>query len=252
MRIGRLDLHKAVFVIIVPRHLDDLVAQQRCSSLHLGPAQVEVAVFEAQLLIDVAVFHNFKGRRFGGRQNAQLACQNFHGRRSAGRSLTTCRARTVPHTASTYSAAHGKRLVGQLARSCRLVKNAAAPWPVRSRRSIKISPPRSRCLLHPPADGRLCVRYPCVRNCPQYLVRLSPAMVSIIPALLPFLSSNWAPARSAAAGARVTAVLATSAACSQRANRASFSPSSAASKDSPFCMSLSGDAARYPLHFGPQ
>ena len=69
--VRRLDLDKAVLVKIVVRHLDDLVAADDFA-LHVGPAQVEIAVFQAGILLDVGVLHDFERRGFRLCQHAQF------------------------------------------------------------------------------------------------------------------------------------------------------------------------------------
>ena len=69
---GRLDLEEAVSVVVVVRRLDDLMAHQN-GVLHLAAAQVEVAVFEPQLLLDVGLVGDLKGRGLRLREDAQVA-----------------------------------------------------------------------------------------------------------------------------------------------------------------------------------
>ena len=78
---GRFNLQEALAVKVVAGELGDLVAQHDIA-LHVGPAQVEVAVFQADFLVCARVFLNFKRRRFRGGQDAQLGCAHLdHSRR---------------------------------------------------------------------------------------------------------------------------------------------------------------------------
>ena len=55
------DLDESVLIEIVPSDFGDAVAHQNIA-LQIGAAQVQIAVFQPQLFIDVAILHNFKGR----------------------------------------------------------------------------------------------------------------------------------------------------------------------------------------------
>ena len=74
---GRFDLHKAVFVEVVPCDLRHLVPQENVS-LQIGTAQVEVAVFQSRQLRRVAVLDNLKGRRFACGQHTQILYLQLH------------------------------------------------------------------------------------------------------------------------------------------------------------------------------
>ncbi len=70
---GSLDLHEAALVEVVPDRLGDAVAQQQRSGC-LGPTQVEVAVLEPQLLVDLAGVDaavDQERRRLGAGQHLQ-------------------------------------------------------------------------------------------------------------------------------------------------------------------------------------
>ena len=74
---GRLDLQKAVVVVVVPGRLDDPVAHQDVP-LHLPPAQVQVAVPQPQLLLDVGGLGDLKRRRLRLAQDAQVVYIDLH------------------------------------------------------------------------------------------------------------------------------------------------------------------------------
>ena len=68
---GRLDLQKALLVEVVPADLYDLVAQGD-HALHVGAAQVQVAVLQAGHVLNIGVLHDLEGGRLGLGQQAQL------------------------------------------------------------------------------------------------------------------------------------------------------------------------------------
>ena len=67
---GGFDLHEAPIVEVVAHVLDDAVAEQDLVS-HPLPAQVEVAVLQAQRLVDGPVAFDLEGRCLGGVQNLE-------------------------------------------------------------------------------------------------------------------------------------------------------------------------------------
>ena len=68
---GGLDLQKALLVEVVPADLDDLVAQGD-HPLHIGAAEVQVAVGQPDRVPDVGVLHDLEGGRLGLGQQPQL------------------------------------------------------------------------------------------------------------------------------------------------------------------------------------
>ena len=74
---GGFDLQKAVLVVVVPGGLDNTVAHHQVA-LHLPPAQIQVPVFQAQLLLDVGGLGNFKGRGLGPAQDPQVGNVDLH------------------------------------------------------------------------------------------------------------------------------------------------------------------------------
>ena len=68
---GGLDLQKAVLVKVVPADFYNLVPQGD-HPLHVGPAQVQVAVLQAHGVFHVGVLHDLKGGRLGLGQQAQV------------------------------------------------------------------------------------------------------------------------------------------------------------------------------------
>ena len=69
---GRLDIDEVVLREIVPHRLDDSASQQQ-RLLHLGPAQVQVAVLQTQIFRRQVLLRGRKGRRLA-------AVQDFQGR----------------------------------------------------------------------------------------------------------------------------------------------------------------------------
>ena len=74
---GGFDFDKPIFIKIVAGDLGDLVAHEDIF-LQIRPPQVEIPVFQPQILFHVGMFHNFKRRRFGFIQNPQFGHINFH------------------------------------------------------------------------------------------------------------------------------------------------------------------------------
>ena len=73
-----LDLQKAVGIVVVAGDLDNTVAHGN-GALHFGAAQIEVAILEAQILLDaLAVIADGKGRGIAFRQHPQLADIDLH------------------------------------------------------------------------------------------------------------------------------------------------------------------------------
>ena len=81
---GGFNFQKAAGVEEVADILDDLMAQGQVA-LHLGAAQVEVAVLEAQAFVGVHIVGNVKGRREGGVKGGYFLRHNLDGAGSQGR-----------------------------------------------------------------------------------------------------------------------------------------------------------------------
>ena len=71
-----LNLNKAIFIVVVARRLGDLVTHEQ-RLLHLAAAQVEIAVFKTELLVDIGVVGDFKRGNFSLGENAQVVDKNL-------------------------------------------------------------------------------------------------------------------------------------------------------------------------------
>ena len=70
-------LHKAVLVEIVPGDFHDLMPGDNLI-LHVGAAQIQIAVFQPQLLLDLAVLGDLKGRGFAFGKHPQVGDLDLH------------------------------------------------------------------------------------------------------------------------------------------------------------------------------
>ena len=74
---GGLDLAEVIFAEIVAHKLADFAAHHQ-GLVHAGAAQVQVAVFQAQLVLHLYLVPNFKGRGLRARQHPQLGHIQLH------------------------------------------------------------------------------------------------------------------------------------------------------------------------------
>ncbi len=147
--IRRLNLEETVFVKIVARCLDNTVPFDDVF-LHLRPSQVQIAVFQAEILFDVGLILNGKRRGFALCENAQLRDIDFN---IAGRKIRIFR-RALPHCAARRQnklRTRGKRLLKNFTVGFvpeRKLNNSRAVTQIDKDQLAQVALP-----LHPAADG---------------------------------------------------------------------------------------------------
>ena len=72
-----LDLHKMQLVVIIPHHLGNFGAHHD-GLVHGGAAQIQIAVFQAQLVVDIDAVAHLKGSCLRAAEHAQLGDEQFH------------------------------------------------------------------------------------------------------------------------------------------------------------------------------
>ena len=165
---GRFDLEEALSDEVVADGHGDVVAEREVL-LHLGAAEVEVAVLEADLFVGDGVFGGREGRRLRVvEQQESWATTSMSPVGMLGLARPSPRSRTLPVTATTYSG----RAASALAWASGETSLSRTTWvmPVRSRRSRKMRLPWSRRRLTQPM--RVTV-WPALvlRSSPQMCVR---------------------------------------------------------------------------------
>ena len=134
------------------------------SRLHVGAAEIQVAVFQPQVLLDAGMLQNLERRgRFG--EDPELTDLDLN---LAGRDFEVfeARSRTTPRAGKDELPAYGEAF-SKTARSVPSSK-VSCTMPVRSRRSIKINCPRSRWR---------CTQPQTVTSAPMSAGRRSPQVV---------------------------------------------------------------------------